>query len=54
MFCPVCWKEYPKGMRTCDHCRAELIEENPKEHEEHEHQEPSESSGQAEEKKPEN
>jgi hypothetical protein len=30
MFCPVCWKEYPKGMRHCDSCRAELIEENPK------------------------
>ena len=30
MFCPVCWKEYPKGMRHCDHCRAELIEEKPK------------------------
>jgi hypothetical protein len=32
MFCPVCWTEYPKGMRECDHCRAELVEEKPKEH----------------------
>jgi predicted amidophosphoribosyltransferase len=44
MFCPVCWKEYPKGMRMCDSCRAELIEEMPKGHEghvhEHEHEEP--------------
>jgi predicted amidophosphoribosyltransferase len=31
MFCPVCWKEYPKGMRHCDHCRVDLIEEKPKE-----------------------
>jgi predicted amidophosphoribosyltransferase len=31
MFCPICWKEYPKGMRHCDSCRAELIEEKPKE-----------------------
>jgi hypothetical protein len=30
MFCPVCWKEYPKGMRHCDHCRVDLIEEKPK------------------------
>lgn len=29
MFCPICWKEYPKGMRHCDSCRAELIEEKP-------------------------
>ena len=31
MFCPKCWREYPKGMRTCDSCRVELIEEKPKE-----------------------
>lgn len=29
MFCPKCWKEYPKGMRTCDSCRVDLIEEKP-------------------------
>lgn len=39
MFCPICWEEYPKGMRQCDHCRAELIEAKPeglKEKEAHE------------------
>jgi predicted amidophosphoribosyltransferase len=46
MFCPVCWKEYPKGMQHCDSCRAELIEGMPEGHEghvhehEHEHGEP--------------
>lgn len=29
MFCPRCWKEYPKGMRHCDSCRVELIEGKP-------------------------
>ena len=32
MFCPVCWKEYPKGMQHCDSCRAELIEGMPEGH----------------------
>ena len=41
MFCPICWKEYPKGMRHCDSCRAELIEEKPAGMEEKEKKEPS-------------
>ena len=41
MFCPICWKEYPKGMRHCDSCRAELIEEKPEASEEKEKKEPS-------------
>ncbi len=56
MFCPVCWKEYPKGMRHCDSCRADLIEENPAGkpgHEGHEHEKPAEKGPSPEgEKKP--
>jgi len=56
MFCPVCWKEYPKGMRHCDSCRADLIDENPAGkpgHEGHEHEKPAEKGPSPEgEKKP--
>ena len=26
MFCPVCWKEYPKGFIKCDACDIPLTE----------------------------
>ena len=45
MFCPVCWNEYPKGMRECDHCRAELLEEKPEGLKEKEGQEASKKPG---------
>jgi hypothetical protein len=45
MFCPVCWKEYPKGMQKCDHCRADLIAEKPKEMQDQKPAQPSSPSG---------
>ena len=26
MFCPICWKNYPKGFTKCEVCNAELSE----------------------------
>ena len=35
MFCPVCWKKYPKGFIKCDACNAALSEGEPEGHEHH-------------------
>lgn len=35
MFCPVCWKQYPKGFIKCDSCNADLSEGEPQGHEHH-------------------
>ncbi len=51
MFCPICWKEYPKGMRHCDSCRAELIEEKPEGMKEQVPQGPAEKAETPEEEK---
>jgi|GEM_PF-4456625 hypothetical protein len=39
MFCPVCWKQYPKGFIKCDACDVPLSEGEPKGHEHHHHDE---------------
>lgn len=52
MFCPICWKEYPKGMRHCDSCRAELIEEKPEGLKDKEAQEADKEPGTKAEEKP--
>ncbi len=36
MFCPVCWKNYPKGFATCEVCKAPLSEGEAEGHK-HEH-----------------
>ncbi len=51
MFCPICWKEYPKGMRHCDSCRAELVEEKPEGMKGQEPQEPAKKAETPEEEK---
>ncbi len=42
MFCPVCWKNYPKGFTKCDACNAELSEGEPEGHEHHHDTKPTE------------
>lgn len=37
IFCPVCWKEYPRGFLKCDACDVPLAEGEPKGHEHHHH-----------------
>jgi hypothetical protein len=44
MFCPVCWKKYPKGFLNCDACDVPLKEGEPEGHEHHHHEhEPAEA-----------
>jgi hypothetical protein len=41
MFCPVCWKKYPKGFLKCDACNVALAEGEPEGHEHHHDTKPS-------------
>ncbi len=52
MFCPVCWKQYPKGFIKCDSCNADLSEGEPEGHEHHHDMKPAPDKPKPSEGKP--